>query len=329
MMGKRYQSGLNKTQAALNDASMTMNNYRKFQTIADDPAAASRAFQLRQEYSKLETYKKNAENAQGRLDTADNALQDVLAMLNTVKERIVSAANGTWGSADREIMAEEIQAAQKAIVQNFNLSFTGQYVFGGTQAGSPPVTIGPDGRLLFQGKPLEDTAYYTPPTGFNDAMKAMMDQKVLVDFGYGIDPNDPSSGFDVSLSAARFLGYGKDSSAPPMSNNLYNLLQDISELMADPTFTQSDFAPYLDKFNEVHQSFLTNVTDMAAKSQTVEYTLNRIEDSLLAVSEKQNYVEAIDPAEAVMDWKWQEFAYRSALAIGQQILQPSLLDYLS
>jgi flagellar hook-associated protein 3 FlgL len=332
MMGKSYQTGLNKTQAALNDASATMNNYRKFQTIADDPAAASRAFQLRQEYSKLETYKKNAENAQGRLDTADTALQDVLAMLNTVKERIVSAANGVWGTDEREIMGEEIRATEKAIVQNLNLSFTGQYVFGGTQAGDPPLTIGADGMIRFQGWPLEDdgvTFFPSNPSNppFNTVMQDMMDQRVLVDFGYGIDPSNPASGFDVSLSAARFLGYGTDSDGDP--TNLYNLLETIATKLADPTFTQSDFAPYLDKFNTAHQNFLTNVTDMAAKSQTVEYALNRVEDSLLATAEKQNYVEAIDPAEAVLEWKWQEFAYRSALSIGQQILQPSLLDYLS
>ncbi|MDR0434155.1 MAG: hypothetical protein LBH21_03710 [Gracilibacteraceae bacterium] len=329
MMGRNYKINLGKTQSALNDASMTMNNYRKFQTIADDPAAAARAFQLRQEYSKLESYKKNAENAQGRLDTADSALQDILTMLNTVKERIVSAANGTWGPGDREIMATEIQATQKAILQNMNLSFTGQYVFGGTQSDKPPLTIGADGRIRFQGMPLDDDSsysYYGSSAAFNAAMQGLMDQKVLLDFGYGIDPGDPASGFDVSLSAARFLDYDVDSAG--MSNNLYNLLEDMSTMMANPAFSQAAFAPYLDKFNEVHKNFLTNVTDMAAKSQSVNYTLNRIEDSILATTEKQNYVEFVDPAEAVIDWKWQEFAYRSALAIGQQILQPSLLDYL-
>jgi flagellar hook-associated protein 3 FlgL len=328
MMGKSYQINLNKTQSALNDAATTMGNSRKFQRIADDPAGAARAFQLRQEYSKLESYKKNAENAQGRLDTADTALQDILTMLNSVKDRIVSAANGTWGPGDRPIMAEEIQATQKAILQNLNLSFTGQYVFGGTQAGTPPLTIGADGRLRFQGHPLEDDpSYYTNPPFFTDTMQDLMEQEVLVDFGFGINPAQSETGFDVSLSAARFLGYGTD--AAGMTNNLYNLLEDISTALDDPAFTQAAFGPYLDKFNEVHKNFLTNVTDMAAKSQTVNYTLNRVENSLLATAEKQNYVETVDPAKAVTDWKWQEFAYRSALAIGQQILQPSLLDYLS
>jgi flagellar hook-associated protein 3 FlgL len=330
MMGQAYKINLNKAQSALNDTAQSIYTERKFQKISDDPAAASRAFQLRQEYSKLESYEKNAKNAQGRLDTADSALQDILSMLNTVKDRIVSAANGTWGTDERAIMAEEIKATQRAIVQNMNLSFTGQYVFGGTQAGTPPLTIDPvTNEILFQGKSLQSTSlqYASPPPTFTDTMQDLMDQEILVDFGYGIVPGVSSSGFDVSLSAARFLGYGEDGAGK--SNNLYNSLKEMTDLLESPTFTQADFAPYLDKFNEVHQNFLTNVTNMAAKSQTVEYTLNRIGDSMLATVEKQNYVEFLDPAEAITDWKWQEFAYRSALAIGQQILQPSLLDYLS
>ncbi|MDR1322053.1 MAG: flagellar hook-associated protein FlgL [Gracilibacteraceae bacterium] len=330
MMGQAYKINLNKAQSALNDTAQSIYTERKFQKISDDPAAASRAFQLRQEYSKLESYEKNAKNAQGRLDTADSALQDILSMLNTVKDRIVTAANGTWGSDERAIMAEEIKATQRAIVQNMNLSFTGQYVFGGTQAGTPPLTIDSNGKILFQGWPLEDDpAYYINPPTFAGTMSDLMDQEILVDFGYGIVPGVSSSGFDVSLSAARFLGYGDDGGTPPKSNNLYNALTEMTVLLETVPFDQSTFGSYLDKFNEVHQNFLTNVTNMAAKSQTVEYTLNRIGDSMLATVEKQNYVEFLDPAEAITDWKWQEFAYRSALAIGQQILQPSLLDYLS
>jgi flagellar hook-associated protein 3 FlgL len=327
MMGRNYKVNLNQSQQNLNAATQTMNNWRKFQNISEDPGGASRAFQLRQEYSKQESYLRNAENAQGRLDTAESAVRDVLGLLDTVKARAITGANGVWTTEDRQIMAEEINAAKDAILQNMNLSYTGQYVLGGTLAGTPPLSVATDGRLLFQGMPLDSFGSSGVSYIGDPAMDALLDgQKVLVDFGFGIDPAYPESGFDVALSAAKFLGYGDDGT---MSNNLYNLLGDMADKLEDPAFTPADFGPYLDKFNEAHKNYLTNLTEMGAKAQTVEYTLNRVKDNQLALVEKQNYVEFVDPAEAVTEWKWQEFAYQSALAIGTQILQPSLLDYLS
>jgi flagellar hook-associated protein 3 FlgL len=42
------------------------------------------------------------------------------------------------------------------------------------------------------------------------------------------------------------------------------------------------------------------------------------------LSEEQD----LDYAEAIMELKMEEFAYRTALAVGARIIQPSLVDFL-
>jgi flagellar hook-associated protein 3 FlgL len=46
------------------------------------------------------------------------------------------------------------------------------------------------------------------------------------------------------------------------------------------------------------------------------------------IVERIDNIEYVDSAEAIMDYKMQQYVYRAALQMGVQILQPTLLDFI-
>lgn len=405
MVRRNYQSNLLSAQERLHAANMTSTNYKKFQRVSENTAGASKAFQVRRELSRALTFEETAKDLQGRLNTAEDCIMNIETKLTNAYEKVVSAANGTWSEEERDIFAEELRGLQKAILQDMNTSYAGQYMFGGAATGKSPLDVDEHGKLTYRGftvdgpkapvepirptEPIEPTAPGNPGDAWWDAMspeqqqeytekyteakkqydevdkpnydaakaqydidkpvydaakqvydkekeefdknmEALANESVLIDLGYGINTDNEQSGFDISLPALDFLGYGIDEETG-MSNNLYNLIGEMAGYLenAGEDFDSAKFGKYMDQFEKTRDSYLTKMTNMGNKSETINYTLTRLSTTIVSLQEKQSYVESVDPAKALTDWQWEQFAYRSALAIGTKVLQPTLLDYLN
>lgn len=329
MMGNTYRKNLQSAQQRLNEASLRSTNFKKFQKISDDPSSAAKGFQLRREIARVEDQLSNAEMMEGRINTAESSMVNVQEQLKDVKDRLIQGNNGTFSQEDRAVIAEELRGIQKAIIQDMNVSYAGQHLFGGEKTEKPPLSVGDDGKLLYQGQSLEKMAGESDDD-FAKRMAKLEDQMILIDFGYGIETGQSQSGFDVSLSAMNFLGHGVNSENG-LSNNLYNLIGDMADYLessTDDTFDAEKFGVSIEQYQDCHSKFLNGLTNMGEKEHTIEYTKTRLKSTLTALQEKQSYVEAVDPTEALSDFKYEEFAFRASLAVGTKILQPSLLDYL-
>ncbi|NLM95354.1 MAG: flagellar hook-associated protein FlgL, partial [Firmicutes bacterium] len=69
-------------------------------------------------------------------------------------------------------------------------------------------------------------------------------------------------------------------------------------------------------------------SEIGAKVNRLEMTRERMTDFRLNVQKLLSQTEDIDLAQVVMELKMEENAYRTALASGARIIQPSLLDFL-
>lgn len=375
MVRRNYQKNLAAAQERMQEANLTNTNFKKFQKVSEDPAGASKAFQVRRELSRAETYEATAKDLQGRQETAEDSVLSIQKKLTSVYEKTLSAVNGTMGSDERKIYAEELRGLQKAILQDFNVSYSGQYLFGGAATGAAPLTVDENGKLLYRGQPVDGPAEDILPddgtTGgevvppdvvvteetpgedadvpgggvpgdveetpeakklreYNELMQSMRDEKVLVDFGYGINTNNEQSGFNIAQPALDFLGFGTDEKTG-LPNNLYSLIGEMADYLeeAGDNFSADEFGKFQTQFDGARNNFLTKMTNLGNKSETINYNLTRLSSNIASLKTKQSYIEAVDPAKSLSDFKYEEFAYNAALAIGTKILQPSLLDYLN
>lgn len=338
MMQKGYMRNLNRAAVTYNKSMVTATNYRKFQTVSEDPGAATKAFQLRRELVKKEAYLENAENIEGKMDVAEGILKTYHEKLKDINDRLVAANTGTIAADDREVFAKELETVAAAILQDMNGEYAGQYVFGGAETSVPPFsTDAKTGEMLYRGYPLafdekrvgEEGYPYISKEDFDKKMEEFTTDSVLIDLGYGLIVNDGRSAFEASLPGINYLGYGTDEETG-LNKNTYNLIREMAAYLRndDANFDHDKFGNMMNQFGESIALYLVGITEMGTKTSALEYTTNRLETAIVDLKEKSSEVEHVDFEEAVTDFKWDKTAWNAALQIGTQVIQPSLLNYL-
>ncbi len=168
-------------------------------------------------------------------------------------------------------------------------------------------------------------------SGGPDVLKALANEKMFVDLGLGLNFGadgkiNEQSAFDASMPGISFIGYGKDSNGNP--KNMYALLGKIADELSKDNLDYSAIDPLITGFNAQKQTLLTKITEFGSKSNFLDYTKTKLEDTHQNLNAKILSVEYVNPAEAIMDFKMQEYAYNAALQMGTKIIQPSFLDFM-
>jgi len=124
---------------------------KRIQTASDDPAAYLRLQTMRQQTADDGAWSANIGMAQGLLAQTDTTLDSVESQLQRALELATQAANGTLSDANRDAIAEELNAIRDAL---FGLSNTrdvrGQPLFGGA-TGDVAYVQAADGTISFAG----------------------------------------------------------------------------------------------------------------------------------------------------------------------------------
>ncbi len=163
-------------------------------------------------------------------------------------------------------------------------------------------------------------------------LTALANEKTYVDLGLGLRFDSSGkiieqSAFNTSLPGISFLGYGENADGIP--NNIYTLIGKIADGLESADYSYEDIEPYIKNLEQQQEKLMTSVTTIGVQSNFLSSTQTRLENSELNLNEKISDVEYIDPAEAIMDFKMQEYSYRAALQMGTLILQPTFLDFMS
>lgn len=161
-------------------------------------------------------------------------------------------------------------------------------------------------------------------------LAALANEKMYIDIGLGLSYDESGineqSVFDSSLTGINFIGYGIDANGNP--KNMFVLLGQIASKLEEPTFDLNSVQPLIDAFNNQQQVLLTQITSFGSKTNFLEYAQTRLEDTSLNLNEKIEDVEYVETAEAILDFKMQEYAYMAALQMGTKIIQPTFLDFM-
>lgn len=91
---------------------------------------------------------------------------------------------------------------------------------------------------------------------------------------------------------------------------------------------QEDISNMLNRIDAHINAMLTVRSEVGAKTNRVELIVNRIEDDTLNYKDLMSKIEDADMAQVVIELMNEENVYRSALAVGARIIQPTLLDFL-
>lgn len=338
-MFRSYRANLARSTKNLSGTMTRVQTERYFNSYAEDPAAANRAFQLRRSYWNTGNQIDNSNYLISKFQTGWGSLKSIIGgdVDNPGLDGILESLRGITGTAGagRTSLGQTLISTAEAIVSAMNVRYEDEYVFAGTDGLKPPFSWSEDGKLLYRGVDLDD----------KDAIRELNEQTTLVDIGLGfrleeIDGElqiNPATAYDSSVSGAEILGYGIDESdeyGDPL--NMVSLMRQLGEIFqrCDPSsgsYESTDDMETAERLVGKLRAAVGRVQEQHVKldgrSTYLIKNLDQLQDNKLNINEDIENVERMDMAAAIGDMMWAQYSYNAALRIGGQILTQSLFDY--
>lgn len=343
---KSYRYNLQRSTYNLNSSRNTVLTGRNFNTFSEDPATATRCFQLRRSYTKTNSQHAIGDSVVRKYEVAWSTLDSVSQDLHTTAEdsALTAVIRGTTDStaAGRCALGQELRELAEGLVQKMNVKYGDNFVFAGADGLNVPFNI-KDGELTYRNIPV-DCSPENPdnPTVISDfeKLQTLNDQeKKYVDIGLGMqeDADDnliQSSVFDAALHGINFLGYGTDEDGDP--KNVISLVDRMGQILEncdkDGNFAQPEDKEELNrlfkKFELATSNFAKKYTELDTHAAFLKSNQSQLESTAYTLQEQILELEDADPAEAITAFSWAQYCYNSALKVGNSILSESLMDYL-
>lgn len=286
-----YRANLQNSYNTLANASNKVQTGRNFNSYAEDPAAASRAFQLRREHWQASAQLRNNDgvltNFRQAFSTFDTVKNDLAR--DKVDTNTLRGLNDPDGTARKTLGQSSIEAA-KAAVQTMNVKYSGKFLFAGADGMNVPFTwemkpkLNADGTVVQEqktddaGNPVFENDGTTPvmqdvmeeqlcfrgipvdvPEGSAEykRLQEMMNEATYVDIGLGMQENDDgtpikSTVYNSALSGLEFTDFGTDKDGDP--KNVISLMNRIGKLLmtaSDVNGTFEEGQPDYDELNRL------------------------------------------------------------------------------
>ncbi len=315
MITNTYMINLNNSYTRMNKLNEKTYTGRKYLKASEDPATALKAYQVRQSLSKIELYKNNVSEVKGLFTEVETAVSNVNSILGEVMEQLIQA-RGTTSQGDLNAIGQVIRNYQGQILSISNSNFAGRYIFGGNNMKNMPFTLDASGNLQYQAMDVNNNTPFPK-------------EEQYYDIGLGLATDGAGNilagtALNIASPGSEFFGTGVD--ADGFSNNVYNLLGQIAQLLEDGNV--EDLGKIMNKLEERNSEVLLDYVSIGQRSNFIEFLAKRFDVDETNALEKQQRLEGIDPAKAIIEFNMQELSYKAALQMGAKIIQPSLLDYL-
>jgi flagellar hook-associated protein 3 FlgL len=109
--------------------------------LGDDPIAASQNVQFSARIAADSTFTQTASTTTAMMQVADATLGSVVDQINHAISVATAGNNGTNNANDQSSVAAELTSIRDEILGLANTSYSGKYLFSGSQNGSPPFQL--------------------------------------------------------------------------------------------------------------------------------------------------------------------------------------------
>lgn len=315
LISRNYLNNLNTNAKTLNWLNERVAANRSFLKGSDDPVAALKSLQIHRNLARIDLYQNNISDLQGILDESESAISSLNEIVGNAVAQVLQGKTGTLNEENRATIASALRSCQEQIISAANAKFGNAYVFGGESTKTAPFTFDASGNLLYNGQDINTGTF--------------SDEYRYIDVGLGmtLDASGevvPESAFNVAISGAQLLGHGVDADGLP--NNLYEIIGDLAEMFENNDLT--NLGAYDTKLQASADDIRLQYVSSGEKTKFIEFLSARYEADESNLIKKQESVEGIDTAKAIVEFSSQMLAYNACLQMGVKILQPSLLDYL-
>lgn len=145
----------NKLNRQLFDVNKQISSGLKIQYSHENPGIFIDTLRLDDEIATLNQTKTSAQNAYKLSTQTDTAIGEIVKTLESMKVKMINAANDSQSDASLQAIAKELRGIQNHLKSLANTSINGQYIFSGTSTGTKPI----DANGSYQGNDKDIYAF--------------------------------------------------------------------------------------------------------------------------------------------------------------------------
>lgn len=295
MMSDNLNYNLQSVMRRMHEHNHQLATGRRVSYPSDDPVAVESIMRLKSLVGETEQYLDNVRDGLSWLSYTDSALGQIGEGLQRARELAVYGASDTMTPEDRITVAMEIEQIREDIFATGNTNMAGRYIFGGNRTDQPPF-VDQNGTPVYQGAPGSGSGAVVGQVGT---------------IAYEVGP-----GVTVAVAI-----HGDDAILP----SLQALDRLSAALRADDS---EEINAALGEVNSALDELLRWRAEVGSRMNRMEVARERLSEDRENVTSLLSDKQDVDIAETIMKLKLEENVYRSALAVGARILQPTLMDYL-
>ncbi|MCR2044731.1 flagellar hook-associated protein FlgL [Anaerosalibacter massiliensis] len=310
---------LNQNLGRMDKINQQIASKRKFLVPSDDPIGASKSLKLNTDLSKINQYKRNVEDAEAWLNETESALVGIGSVLDRANDLAVQMSNETYSKEDLDKTREEVRQLKKHLIEIGNSTYAGRHIFTGYKT---------DKKLF------DEDGNYIVDLRMNDLSEDS--KKEIFEYNIGV-----SERVQVNTLGGKVFGIGKYDNDGNLIDPDYESdvsISDKSYLIAvfdqfeaaleDPENNKGEIDKTIGRIKQSMDQTLSVRAEIGAKMKRLELTKDKLDSQVLNTKELLSNNEDIDMAEASIRLKSEENVYRASLAVGMNIIQPSLVDFL-
>lgn len=299
----RYEqsiANLQQRQQDLSTAQMQLTSGKRVNAASDDPTAAARAERALASIARANADQRAVQASRNAMSLAESGLGNAVDLMQTARETIVAAGNGTYSQSEREALTAKLREIRKQMVSVANQpDGGGGYVFGGKGSASAPFTD-TAGVVSFNGTPGQVLAASTE------------------------EVNLTMNGEAIWMNITRDLGGGVTESFSAFTA-LDNAIADL-EAGTNVSGAVTTGLARLDRVLGQFQTARSQAGEMLNRLDGIE---SRLADSKLASQTEKSNAEDLDMVEAFSQFQNKQTGYEAALQSYASIQKMSLFQYIS
>jgi flagellar hook-associated protein 3 FlgL len=298
MVSRNVLSDLQDVSNRLSQTQEKLSSGREITKPSDNPFGTSKALSLSSDLEATQQYERTVDDATAWTNLTETTLSSVNDSAQRARELLVQAGNDTNGTTSRSAIADEIDQLIDSIKGDANVKYGGQYVLSGSNTTQAPYVVG--------GSPPND-AYQGNNNG------------VFRQIGPGVS-------VQVNTLGSSVLGSGVAG-----DGGMISVLRGISQHLRSGTTADADTLRTTD-LSALDKS-MDNLTSARAVNGATTNRLSSASDRLSQIEQSTTSLlsdtQDADMAKTMIDFSMQQTVYQSALRAGANIVQASLLDFLS
>ncbi|HHV63598.1 MAG TPA: flagellar hook-associated protein FlgL [Peptococcaceae bacterium] len=293
------QNFLKNLEMANNRMDLMQNRLTTGQAItapSDDPVKIEISLRFKSNIAAMEQWQTNASEALAILETTEGILANMTAMLQRVRELTVQGANGSNSLDDRRQIANEVDQLTQQFRFLANSQVGTRYIFSGTLVDTPPMPEMDKWNGNSDEFKIEVGSNLTIPVSVNGAKLFW-------------DPLEFKSPDGTEIEVSFF-------------KNLLNLKTSLENGDDDGiNKALAGIDAHLDNLLEAR-------AELGAKTNRVNVIAEQLTNTIINLKQNLSDIQDADLAETIMEFQSIQNIYRAALAVGAQIIQPSLVDFM-